>query len=356
MNFLVMLLFLLLGVPFIPAILEYVIRKDKGPRDVAEKTSREDELKKGTPRLERARQKARARVAGEVIRIVGDASIPDGTEIGRHLIVHGDLRLGRRCHIYGTVKAFGNVEIGEDSIVEGHILSEGKIRIGRRSVVKGVVDSTEEILIEENAVAEAVSSEKTVTLRLGARINKRIQQDQVIEDLMPGKTPGRGDFRIATPEAPKKHHARQPRSDRADHREERRRPLRRLRVSLPEEEIFERLLASKMREEVRRKIEARRPPSSEQLSDKRETAWKVFFLPVLMLSTLLVAEMAYYGPNSFVPLETLLPVGPGSWTVPLTVSIGLGLATIFYTLRHLSRHKLRVKTSKAESKVDKRRH
>jgi len=177
MNLLVMLLFLLLGVPFIPALLEYVVRKDKGPRDVLEKTTREDELERGTPRLERARQKARGKVAGEVIRVVGDASIPDGTEVGRHLIVHGDLKLGRRCHIYGTVKAFGNVVIGEDSIVEGHILSEGKIRIGRRSVVKGVVDSTEEIVIEENAVAEAVSSEKTVTLQLGAKINKRIQRE-----------------------------------------------------------------------------------------------------------------------------------------------------------------------------------
>jgi len=356
MNLLVMLLFLLLGVPFIPAVLEYVVREDKGPRDVQERTTREDELKRDTPRLERARQKARAKVAGEVIRIVGDASIPDGTEVGKHLIVHGDLKLGRRCHVYGTVKAFGNVEIGEDSIVEGHILSEGKIRIGRRSVVKGVVDSTEEIVIEENAVAEAVSSDKTVTLQLGAKINKRIQRDRVIKDLLPEKTPGRGDFRIATPEAAKKHPMRQPRSDEADYREESRRPSKKLRESLTEEEIFERLLASKMREAVRRKIEVRRPPSGEQGSDEGEIAWKVSFLPVLMLSALLVAEMAYYGPTSVVPLETLLPISPGSWTVLLTVFIGLGLATIFYTIRHLSQHKLKVKTSKAESKVDERRH
>ncbi len=214
----------------------------------------------------------------------------------------------------------------------------------------------EEILIEENAVAEAVSSEKTVTLQLGAKIIKRIQRDQVIKDLRREKTPGRGDFRIATPEAARKHLARQPRSDKADYREERRRPSRKLPVGLPEVEIFERLLASKMREEVKRKIEVGRPPGSEQRSDKGEIAWKVFFLPVLMLSALLVAEMAYYGPPSVVPLETLLPIGSGSWAVLLTVSIGLGLATIFYTLRHLSQHKLPVKTSKAESKVDKRRH
>jgi len=271
------------------------------------------------------------------------------------LIVHGDLKLGRRCHVYGTVKAFGNVAIGEDSIVEGHILSEGKIRIGRRSVVKGVVDSTEEILIEENATAEAVSSEKTVTLQLGAKINKRIHRDQVIKDLLREKTPRRGDSRIATAEAAKKPLEGQLESDEAGDREESRRPSRKLRESLSEEEIFERLLASKMREEVKGKIEVRRPLGSEQRVDSGEVAWKVFFLPVLMLSALLLAEIAYYGPTSAIPLETLLPIGPGSWTILLTVSIGLGLATIFYTLRHLSQHELPVKTSKAESKVDKRR-
>jgi len=114
-------------------------------------------------------------------------------------------------------------------------------------------------------------------------------------------------------------------------------------------------LASKMREEVKRKIEIRRPPGSEQRSDRGETAWKVIFLPVLMLSALLVAEMAYYGPTSAVPLEAFLPIGPGSWTAPLTVSIGLGLATVFYTRRHLSQHKSPIKASKAESKADKRR-
>ena len=355
MNPLVLLLFLLLGVPFIPAILEYVARKDKGPRDVPEKTTPEDELKRDIPRLERARQKARAKVAGEVIRIVGDASIPDGTEVARHLIVHGDLKLGRRCHIYGTVKAFGNVEIGEDSIVEGHILSEGKIRIGRRSVVKGVVDSTGEIVLEENAIAEAVSSEKTVRLELGAKINKRIRRDQSTKDLLPEKTPGIGDSRVPTAEAEKKQPARQPKSDEADNRKESRGPSRKLRESLSEGEIFERLLASKMREEMKRKIEATRPLSSEQRVDDGEVAWKVFFLPVLMLSALLLTEIAYYGPTSVVPLDTPLPFGLGSWTVLLTVSIALGLAAISYALRHLSQHKLQVKTPKTESTVDKRR-
>ena len=125
MNLLVPTLFGLLAVPFIPAIIEYFARKDKGPRDMSEKTTDEGELIAAVPRLERARGKARARVPGEVIRIVGDVSIPDGTEMDKHLVIHGSLNLGKGCRIDGTVKAFGKVVVGENSIVEGHILSQG---------------------------------------------------------------------------------------------------------------------------------------------------------------------------------------------------------------------------------------
>jgi len=174
LNPLILLPFILLGVPFTPTILETFKRKDKGPKEIPEQTTYEEKPDVDTPLLERAREEARVKVSGEVIRITGDASIPDGTEVKNHIVVQGTLKVGKKCHVYGSVKAFGDVEIGESSIIEGHVLSEGTIIIRRDCVVKGVVDSLKDIILEENAVVEAVSTEKTVKVGSNAKINRRI--------------------------------------------------------------------------------------------------------------------------------------------------------------------------------------
>jgi predicted acyltransferase (DUF342 family) len=166
--------FILLGVPFTPTILETFKRKDKGPKEIPEQTTYEEKPDVDTPLLERAREEARVKVSGEVIRITGDASIPDGTEVKNHIVVQGNLKVGKKCHVFGSVNAFGDIEIGESSIIEGHVLSEGTIIIGRDCVVKGVVDSLKDIILEENAVVEAVSTEKTVKVGSNAKINRRI--------------------------------------------------------------------------------------------------------------------------------------------------------------------------------------
>lgn len=175
MNFLVLLPLAFLVVPLIPTFIEIFRRKDKGPREIPEKTIYEEKPDiRSVPMLERARGAARVKAAGEVIRVVGNVSIPDRTEINNHLIVQGSLKLGKKCHVRGSIKAFGSVEVGESSIIDGHILSEGKILIGRNSRVNGVVDSIQDIILEENAFVEAVSTEKTVKLGSGAKVNKRV--------------------------------------------------------------------------------------------------------------------------------------------------------------------------------------
>jgi len=174
MNALVLLPLALVIVPFLPTLAEMLRRKDKGPRTFPEQTMHKEGLSVQDAWLERARIEARTKEPVEVIRVIGNISIPEGTEMTNHLVVQGDLRLGKKCHLYGSIKAFGNVEVGEYSVVEGHVLSEGKIHIGRDSIIKGVVDSPQDITLEQNATVEAVSTEKTVKLRPGARINKRI--------------------------------------------------------------------------------------------------------------------------------------------------------------------------------------
>jgi len=173
-NPLILLPFGLLVVPFIPTLFEFLKRKDKGPKDVPDQTTYEEKPDLEVSRLEKARGKARAKAPGDVIRITGDVSIPEGTDINNHLVVQGNLKVGRKSHIYGSIKAFGDVEIGESTIVDGHVLSEGKVTIERDCIIKGVVDSLKDIVLKENAVIEAVSTEKTVSVGPNARINRRI--------------------------------------------------------------------------------------------------------------------------------------------------------------------------------------
>ena len=174
MNPLILLPFILLGAPFTPAAFEIFKRKDKGPKEIPEQTTYEEKPDVDTPLLERAREEARVNVSGEVIRITGDASIPDETEINNHLVVQGKLKVGKKCHIIGSVKAFGDIEIGEASVVEGHVLSEGTIIIRRDCIIKGLVDSLKDIILEENVVVEAISTEKTVKIGFNAKINRRV--------------------------------------------------------------------------------------------------------------------------------------------------------------------------------------
>ena len=185
MNYLIFVPLILLIIPFIPAFIEYLKRKDRGPREIPEQTTYEEtpdlkDLPKSTEskpeisRIERARGDARLKAVGDIMRITGDISIPDGAEINNHLMVHGNLKVGKRAHIYGSVKAFGDIELGESTIVDGHVLSEGEVKIGKNCIVKGIVDSLKDITLGENAVVEAVSTEKTVKVGPNAKINRRI--------------------------------------------------------------------------------------------------------------------------------------------------------------------------------------
>jgi len=185
MNLLILLPFALLIVPFIPTIIEIFKRKDRGPREVPEQTTYEELPNLEIPRLERARGDARARIVGDVIRVTGNVSIPEGTEIKNHLMVQGNLKIGRESHVYGSIKAFGDIDLGESTIVEGHVLSEGTVTVGRNCTVKGIVDSLKDIILEENSVVEAVSTERTVKVGPNAKINRRILSGASIVTLPP---------------------------------------------------------------------------------------------------------------------------------------------------------------------------
>ena len=113
-------------------------------------------------------------VAGKVLRVTGDVSIPDGTEINSDIVIEGRLRVGKRCKIHGSIKVYAGLIIGEETLVEGNILSDGEVIIGRGAQIKGIVDSLQDVILEEEAVVEAVSTEKSVKIYPGAIINRRI--------------------------------------------------------------------------------------------------------------------------------------------------------------------------------------
>ena len=174
LNPIVFLPFVIAVIPFIPVIMEILRRKDKGPREISTKTIYEGKPNLRVPLLERARANARVRTIGDAVRANGDVSIPDRAEIGSSLVVQGNLLLGTRSHVRGSLKALGNVEVGESSVIEGHVVAEGKVVIRRDCIVKGIVDSHGDIVIEEGAVVEAVSTEGKVEIRLGARVKRRV--------------------------------------------------------------------------------------------------------------------------------------------------------------------------------------
>ncbi len=190
-NLLALLPFLVLIAPIVPAFIESLRRKDKGPREIPEQTLDEEQadISKKIPMFERARARARVKIVGESIRIVGDVSVPSGVEINENMIVHGNLRLGSKCHVHGSVKSFGEVEIGEYSVIEGHIISDGTVTVGRNAKVKGIIDSAGDIILKEHSEVQAVSSEKSVRLAQGVKIDQRIPAgESITESLLPPST------------------------------------------------------------------------------------------------------------------------------------------------------------------------
>ncbi len=262
----VLLLFALLSVLSILAVTGRFGRADGKASSASVQAVADERGDVGLPRLEQARAHARVKVVGEVLRVMGDISIPEGTELKSSLVVHGNLRLGKGCLVHGSVKAAGDTDIGEHSVIEGHVLSEGRIRIRKNSTVKGIVDSLKEIIIEENANVDAVSTESTVRLGAGAKVSGRVLSsgsivpagpEQVRESPTSEKVEEEAKKMIETAESLIQ---RQPSEEEGEGEE----PVLASNSGMELlEETLERLIASKMREELKRRIKTAKPESSE---------------------------------------------------------------------------------------------
>jgi hypothetical protein len=89
--------------------------------------------------------------------IYGDLEIPSGSTINKILLVKGALKIGDNCRARGKFKALKDIVIGADTIVDGDIISGGNVFVGARSLIAGSVKATGIFEIEENAIVEGNS-------------------------------------------------------------------------------------------------------------------------------------------------------------------------------------------------------
>jgi len=158
----------LLVILLVPTILELIRRKDRGPREIPDITTFEAKTELDS-------------VGGLVIanalpvdKRETNVVISDGAILYLNLVVDGDLKIGKKCHVYGSLKTSGRTEIGASSIVDGSILSRGEVMVKRSCRIGGAIISTQNITLGDNVIAEAVTTEKTVKLGTHVKINKRI--------------------------------------------------------------------------------------------------------------------------------------------------------------------------------------
>lgn len=363
MNPLIIIPFALAVLPLIPAFIEIFRRKDKGPRKIPEETIHEErpDISKPVLDLKRARDSAQMGGESEVIRVVGDVSIPDETEIKEHIVVQGSLKIGKRCHLHGSVKTSKEVEVGAESIVEEHILSEGKVTIGSKAVVKGIIDSKGDIILKEDAVVEAVSTEKSVEVGVGAKIQRGILAGASIHTSPPSRMPT-----PAVEARPEK-----PIIDRMKTLKVNEQPAHQ--VSSAIEDLFEakasgetddikEKLFKHLEDRIRELSETERSREtdggqSEELSSSEEKtndpkgqnsprnhssrwAWLPSFgfkamvlLQVLALGALLAAEIAYYNSVVFSSLDRIMPLNIRLWMLFLGLSAICGLLGVISAWR-----------------------
>jgi predicted acyltransferase (DUF342 family) len=104
-----------------------------------------------------------ARIFGEVTIlddnetiVVGDVEIPSGTNINKNLAVNGSLKIGDNCRGRAKLKALKDITIGADTIIDGDLISGGNIFLGPRSLIKGSVEASGLFEIEKDAVVEGI--------------------------------------------------------------------------------------------------------------------------------------------------------------------------------------------------------
>jgi predicted acyltransferase (DUF342 family) len=92
----------------------------------------------------------------------GAQVIPNDSTVREDLVCNGDLWIGDRCTLLGSVKARGSLVIGAECKIEGNVVSRGEIAIGPQTIVLGHVFSEEQVTIGAGSTVGTKEAYKSV--------------------------------------------------------------------------------------------------------------------------------------------------------------------------------------------------
>jgi len=155
-------LFGVIALLFLPSLLEIKKPKDRGPRRMPETTIQQitessqmlGSLLAACSQNEQNPQKNRDDEVlgsnGHLIRLFGDREFTSGSEVKESVVVEGALKIADRCSFLRSVKAFGNVTVGNDVFIGENLVAQGDVNVGRGTVVKGAIHAQGSVKLGES--------------------------------------------------------------------------------------------------------------------------------------------------------------------------------------------------------------
>jgi len=161
---LLLILFGVIAILFLPSILEIKKPKDKGPRRMVETTTQQI-----------AESNRVCGLNDPFIRLIGDKEFPSGSEIKESVIVEGSLTIADRCSFLQSVKAFGKITVGNNVFIGENLVAQGDVNLGKGTVVSGSIDAQGSVKLAENvSVGCSVVSGGDVELRENSKVGRSI--------------------------------------------------------------------------------------------------------------------------------------------------------------------------------------
>jgi len=206
--FLLMLLLLIAALGFIaflflPAFIEIIKPRDKGPRRML-RTPLQRIMRHGSklafaPKsdpmgnssaskdlqdvLKEAGVKT-IRIGKDTIRIFGDVTFPPNLQISDNIVVEGALTVGDGCVFHGSAKAKGNVLVGNSVVMRGNMVSWGNVNIQDEAVISGSVHAEGSVRLGEKVfIGLSVVADGDVELFENSEVKKNILSHGVIRVL-----------------------------------------------------------------------------------------------------------------------------------------------------------------------------
>lgn len=105
----------------------------------------------------------RVEVAGGRWLIEDDVEIPDNSLVNSNLVVVGQLKIGRSCHINGSVKSRHELDVGQDTVITGSLVSNNSIHCGEHCEIAGPVISEKTIYLDSHSIIGTTEKPTTVS-------------------------------------------------------------------------------------------------------------------------------------------------------------------------------------------------